>query len=69
MKLLILVPKVTNRLQYTFELIFREELGITYELTTDKELFNSHKGAKFQYGESQLVEGTLFQKSAGLLFE
>lgn len=69
MKLLILVPKVTNRLLYTFELLFKEELGITYELTTDKELFVTHEGAKFQYGESQLVEGTLFQKSVGLLFE
>ena len=69
MKLLILVPKVTNRLQYTFELIFKEELGITYELITDKEYFISYEGAKFQYGEQQSIDGTLFQKSVGILFE
>lgn len=69
MKLLILVPKITNRLQYTFELLFKEELGITYELTTDKDTFISHDGAKFQYGESQLTEENLFQKSTNILFE
>ena len=69
MKLLILVPKVTNRLQYTFELIFKEELGIAYELTADRESFISYEGAKFQYGDSQLVEDSLFQKSTGILFE
>ena len=69
MNLLILAPKITNRLQYIFELIFKEELGITYELTTDKERFISCEDAKFQYGEQQLVEGCLFQKSVGLLFE
>ena len=69
MKLLILVPKITNRLQYTFELLFKEELGITYELTTDKDTFISYDGAKFQYGESQLIEESLFQKSTNILFE
>lgn len=69
MKLLILVPKITNRLQYTFELLFKEELGITYELTTDKDTFISYDGAKFQYGESKLIEESLFQKSTNILFE
>lgn len=69
MKLLILVPKLTNRLQYIFEVIFKEELGIQYELTTDKDLYISYEDAKFQYGNAQLIDGTLFQKSVGILFE
>ena len=67
MKLLILVPKLTNRLQYIFEVIFKEELGIQYELTTDKDLYTSYEDAKFQYGNAQLIDGTLFQKSVGIL--
>ena len=37
MEILILVSKITNRLFYIIELIFKEELGINFKFTTDKE--------------------------------
>ena len=36
MEMLILVPKITNRLYYIFELMLKDELGIDFKFTTDK---------------------------------
>lgn len=69
MGMLILVSKITNRLLYIFELFFKEEFGISYEITTDQERFIAYDGPKFQYGEQQLTEGCPFQKSVRILFE
>lgn len=66
--MLILVPKITNRLYYIFDLIFREELGIPFKFTTNKDSFSSYKGFKFHYGEHP-IKDELFQKSVNLLFE
>jgi len=68
MKLLVLVPAITNRLRYAFDIILLEQLGIEYSFTIDNEAFCSYEGPKLCYG-SNMVEGALNQKSVSLLFE
>ena len=70
MELLIYVSKITNRLFYIIELILKEELGIDFKFTTDKEKYLSYEGPKIHYGKYPLLEENgLFQQSVNLLFE
>jgi hypothetical protein len=66
--MLILVPKQTNRLRYTIELVFGSLLNIDYELTTDVEKFKSWNEEKFHYGNAPIGDEP-FQKAIKLLFE
>ena len=70
MEMLILVPKITNRLYYIFELMLKDELGIDYKFTTDKDSYLSHEGAKLHYGKYPMPEESgLYQQAANILFE
>lgn len=70
MEMLILVPKITNRLYYIFELLLKEELGINIKFTVDSNVYLAHEGFKFHYGKYPLEEEpALFQQAANLLFE
>ena len=66
--MLILVPKITNRLHYTFDLVFGTMLGVDFELTTDVTSFRDFEGLKMSYGTNPLWDEP-FQKSVNLLFE
>lgn len=66
--MLILVPKITNRLQYTFDFVFGTMLGIEFKMTTDKASFRDFEGLKMSYGNDPLWDEP-FQKSVNLLFE
>lgn len=66
--MLILVPKITNRLQFTFDFVFGTLLGVDYQLTTDGNRFRDYEGQKMSYGPNPLWDEP-FQKSVGLLFE
>jgi len=66
--LLIFTPKSSNRLIYTFELIFTELLGIEYKLSDDEEHFEDFIGPKFNYSH-QYVEKNFFIYANPLLFE
>jgi hypothetical protein len=66
--MLILVPKITNRLQYTLDFVFGTVLGVDYELTTKKEAFRDFEGLKMSYGPNPLWDEP-FQKSVNMLFE
>lgn len=66
--MLILVPRITNRLQYTFDFVFGSMLGVDFELTTDVASFRDHEGEKMSYGPNPLWDEP-FQKSVNLLFE
>jgi hypothetical protein len=68
MKMLILVPKVTGRVMYVFDLMLRQLLGIEFELTTNEDLFKAFEGPKLHYGP-QRVDDELFVKSDDILFE
>ncbi len=70
MEMMILVPKITNRLYYIFELMFKEELGIDFKFTTDKDKFFSYEGPKLHYDRYPMEEEPgLYQQSVALLFE
>ena len=70
MEILIYVSKITNRLFYIIELILKEELGINFKFTTDKDKYLSYEGPKLHYGKYPLEgENGLFQQSVNLLFE
>ncbi len=66
--MLIYTPKITNRLRYIFEVIFSEMLGLSHDITHDKEEFIDCKGAKLNYSSRQF-EDELFFYAAPLLFE
>ena len=66
--MLILVPKNTNRLQYTLDFVFGTLLGADFKLTTDVASFRDFEGPKMSYGPEPLWD-ELFLKSSGLLFE
>lgn len=66
--MLILVPKITNRLHYTFDFVFGTVLGVDFELTTNVAAFRDFEGEKMSYGTNPLWDEQ-FQKSVQLLFE
>jgi hypothetical protein len=66
--MLILVPKVTNRLHYTLDFVFGTMLGVDFTLTTNVASFRDFEGPKMSYGTSPLWDEP-FQKSVNLLFE
>ena len=66
--MLILVPKITNRLQYALDFVFGTLLGVDFTLTTDGNKFRDFEGRKMSYGPNPLWDEP-FQKSTGLLFE
>ena len=68
MKLLVLVPKITDRVAYIFDLLLGDLLGIDFTLTTDMERFKVEECPKLQYGPERRCD-VPFLKSINLLFE
>lgn len=68
MKMLILVPKVTGRVMYVFDLMLRQLLGFEYDLTSDEEQFKTFEGPRLHYGSQRLGDEP-YVKSVELLFE
>lgn len=66
--LLIFTHKLTHRSKYTFNLIFKDILGIDWKSCTDREEFQKYTGAKISYS-TQPVADELFFQSRSLLFE
>ena len=50
--LLIYSPDITNRLDYTINLIFEGVIKTEYKLTTDRKIFEDYKGQKINYSNS-----------------
>ena len=44
--LLIYVPKLTNRVGYTINVVMRDILKTDFAITTNVEVFNSHEGSR-----------------------
>lgn len=65
---LILIPKITNRLRYTMELMLCRLLGLEIEFTTELQDFGQYEGPKFSYGIPVKQEFLGFAAN-GLLFE
>jgi len=66
--LLILIPKETNRLHFTMQLMLTRLLGLELSYTIDPSYFEQYDGPKFSYGVS-VDEKYLFFASNSLLFE
>ena len=66
--LLIHVPRLTNRLGYTLNVIFKHILRVDFQITADDDLFNSNDGPKFSYGPRKIGDAP-FIRSCDLLFE
>ncbi|HEY0261927.1 MAG TPA: hypothetical protein VGB95_02800 [Chitinophagales bacterium] len=66
--LLIYTPTITNRIRYIFDLFFKNILKTDFEITSDKQEFLSHTGAKFSYAQQPLAD-ELFFKQSKLLIE
>jgi hypothetical protein len=66
--ILIYVSNITPRVEYIFNVIFREILKITFKLTNDKEVYLKYQGPKFTYGKHK-IDNELSFGSSGLLFE
>jgi hypothetical protein len=66
MQLLIYTPKITPRIKYIFNFIFREILQCDFELTSIAEVFTTSNHAKFSYADEPLGN-ELFFRSASLL--
>ena len=68
MKMLVLVPKVTGRVMYIFDLVLKQLLGLEFDTTVDVEQFKAYEGPKLHYG-TQCLGDEPFVKAVDLLFE
>ena len=68
--LLIYVPKMTNRVGYTINVVMRDILQTDFAITADPDTFRHHEGARLCYAHKAL-DGcdAPFVKAVGLLFE
>ena len=66
--LLIHVPRLTNRLGYTLNAVFRHILRIDFQITADPDFFDAHNGPKMAYGMHKIGDAPFF-RSCDLLFE
>lgn len=68
MPLLIYTPKLTSRIQYIFDFIFKGILKSQIEYTTDRAAFIRRDGAKVNYSEAQ-IDGSVFFHQTPFLLE
>ena len=66
--LLIYVSKLTNRVGYTLNLIFKSILHIPFEITLDENYFAAFEGCKLCYSDKKIGDG-LYIKSVKLLYQ
>lgn len=68
--LLIYVPKLTNRLGYTINVVMRDILKTDFAITNDVPTFEHHEGARLCYGPHPIASvNAPYIKSTKLLFE
>jgi hypothetical protein len=65
--LLIFVPRLTNRLGYTLNVLLKYVLRVEFSITTDERYFNGYGGPKLCYGPHR-VGDALHIKCCNLLF-
>jgi hypothetical protein len=66
--LLIFVPEITPRVEFTFEFIFQTILGVDIKFTIDQNEFLQSDLPKINYSQTNISSG-LFLKSHSILFE
>ena len=66
--LLIYTKRLTNRVGYTFNLIFKDVLSLPFRITVNSEEFRNYQGPKFSYNDNPL-DNEVFVCAVSLLFE
>jgi hypothetical protein len=66
--LLIYLPVVSSRSEYIFELIFKNELGLDYRVTTELQIFEAYQEEKINFSLAR-INDEFFIKASPLLFE
>jgi hypothetical protein len=59
----------SSRLQYTCSFVFKELLGIDYELTIDSDAFKNFTGVKINYSDTKITAAEFYIKNHTLLFD
>lgn len=67
-KILVFVPEITSRVEFTFEFIFQTILGVEVEFTSKNDTFNQSETPKLNYSSSNFSSG-LFLKAHPILFD
>lgn len=67
--LFIYSESISSRVDYVFDLVFKQEFEIEYSLTSDRNVFDAHHAEKINYSDARKSETEFFIKSAPLLFE
>ncbi|MGP1514384.1 MAG: polysaccharide deacetylase family protein [Bacteroidales bacterium] len=67
--LLLYTEKQTNRLGYTFKLIFGELLGLEYMVTTDRDYFSNYELPKISYCNDKINDELHIRIGNTILFE
>lgn len=67
-QLLIYTEEISNRLSYIFDLLLGDIMGLTYQLTGDKDFFSNSSLPKFSYSKEP-VGDEFFFAAVPLLFE
>jgi len=67
-KILIHTKQITNRIRYTFELVFNDLLGVDFEIITNFQEFETIDKPKLNYGHEQ-IKMVPYIKATDLLFE
>lgn len=65
--MLIFVPKLTNRMGYTINVVFHHLLQIDYNITTDADFYRASTDIRLCYGDHRLDDSP-YIRSCGLLF-
>ena len=66
--LLIYSPKITNRIRYTCNLLFKDILGIAFEIVTDIDRFKNYSFEKINYSNAYIGD-EIFLQAKNVLFE
>lgn len=60
---------ITNRLQYTLDVVLKQLLGLDFQLISDFDFFQQDSGPKINYGGKIISESEVFIPASNLLFE
>ncbi len=66
---LLYVPKTTFRVKYTFNLVFKDLLGLEFNIAASKEEFETYSGPKICYAQERVSNESFFIFAESILFQ
>ena len=67
--LLIYLAQTSSRCEYVLDFIFRQELGVEFQTTTDRNEFENYQKEKINYSSERISSEEFFIRASLLLFE